>query len=289
MDNMLKDFIRLMRPHQWYKNLVIFVALVFSHNLASISLTTRVVYGFVLLCLMSSVIYIINDIKDAEKDKKHPQKKRRPIPSGAVTKKQAWLFGLFLFIFVSYLSFIFDKMFFFGLMVFFLLGLCYSVKLKQIFILDVIVISINFVLRAFLGGLLIHVPVSLWLILCTFLLAMILALGKRKAELDMLGSKSISHRIALRMYSSDDKRLLNSFITFSLSTLFISYAIYCIMKGEELMIITMPVALFLLFRYMYFVSCRKEICASPSKIFKDKQMLLGIILWIVMVIIINMG
>ncbi len=283
---MLRDFIKLMRPHQWYKNIVIFVALVFSHNLANLSLTMRTVYGFVLLCLMSSVVYIMNDIKDADNDRKHPQKKKRPIPSGAVTKKQAGLFGLLLFVPTVYLSFMLDKMFFLGVALFFILGLAYSMKLKQIFILDVIVISTNFVLRAFVGGLLIQVPVSSWLILCTFLLAMVLALGKRKAELDMLKNRAVSHRAALGLYNSDDKRLLNIFITFSLSTLFISYAIYCIMKGEHLMMTTMPVALFLLFRYMYFVSCRKEICASPSKIFKDRQMLAGMILWIVMVILI---
>jgi len=223
---MLRDFIKLMRPHQWYKNIVIFVALIFSHNLANLSLTMRTVYGFVLLCLMSSVVYIINDIKDADNDRKHPQKKKRPIPSGAVTKKQAGLFGLLLFVPTVYLSFMLDKMFFLGVALFFILGLAYSMKLKQIFILDVIVISTNFVLRAFVGGLLIQVPV---------------------------------HRAALGLYNSDDKRLLNIFITFSLSTLFISYAIYCIMKGEHLMMTTMPVALFLqpcLLR----CSCYSDIC-----------------------------
>ncbi|MCD6215710.1 MAG: decaprenyl-phosphate phosphoribosyltransferase [Candidatus Aenigmarchaeota archaeon] len=282
---MLKYLIKLMRPHQWYKNFVVFIAIIFSGNLFNTLLLEKSILAFVVLCMLSGFVYIVNDIVDIEKDKKHPVKRNRPLPSGHLSKSAALFFSIIILLVGLYISLSISQMFFLGGLTFVFIGLLYSLVLKNVFLVDVLTVSVNFVLRAVLGAFAINVAVSEWLILCTFLLAFFLALCKRKSELDLLGKNAYKHRAVLRHYTAD---MLNNFIIFTLSSLFISYAIYTIFVTNYYTTATLPVSLYLLFRYFSFGYDKKKkaILGSPSKALKDKGMLIGIITWVLLIVFI---
>lgn len=282
---MFKDLIKLIRPHQWYKNFVIFIAIIFSGNLFNTTLLEKSILAFVVLCLLSGFIYIMNDLIDVDKDKRHPVKRNRPLPSGRLSKSTALFFGIILLLIGLYISLSIAPMFFLGSLAFVFIGLLYSLILKNIFLVDTLTVSVNFVLRAILGAFAINVLVSEWLVLCTFLLAFFLALCKRNAELQILGKNAYKHRAVLRYYTAD---MLNNFIIFTLSSLFISYAIYTIFVTNYYMTATLPVSLYLLFRYFSFGYDKKKkaILGSPSKALKDKGMLVGIIIWALLIVFI---
>ncbi len=272
--------LKLLRPEQWYKNLVVFLGLIFSQILTS-DFVIKTFLAFAVLCIYSGVNYTINDIVDIEKDRKHPEKKQRPLPSGRVTKTQAVVFASALFVAASYASFSLSYLFGLASLLFFFLGLAYTFLLKNMYIVDVITIAVLFSMRAILGILEINVYLSPWLVLCTFLLALFLALGKRKSEMVFLGKKAKSHRKVLEPY---DNLSTDYLIVSAISALFISYSIYSIIaKANTYMIITIPVAAFLLFRYMSFIFGSSRISRNTEKVFSDKQMLSGTIVWIVLV------
>lgn len=272
--------LKLLRPEQWYKNLVVFIGLIFSQVLTP-DFVIKTFFAFAILCIYSGVNYTINDVVDIEKDRKHPEKKQRPLPSGKVSKTHAIIFALALFIAALYASFSLSYLFGLASLLFFFLGLAYTFLLKNLYIVDVITIAALFSLRAILGILEISVYLSPWLVLCTFLLALFLALGKRKSELVFLGKKAKSHRTVLELYNNLSTDYL---IVSAISALFISYSIYSIIaKANTYMIITIPVAAFLLFRYMSFIFTQNKISRNSEKVFTDKQMLLGTIVWIVLV------
>jgi len=281
---MLKDFLELLRPYQWYKNLVIFLGIIFSHNLFSANLFFKTILAFILICLLSSATYIVNDIVDLEKDKKHPIKKRRPLPSGRVKKRDAEILAILLFLFVIYFSFKLDFNFGVGALIFLAINILYSFLLREVFILDVITISINFALRAILGVVLIHAYLSPWLIVSTFLLALVLALGKRKGEIGIL-KEPLQHRKTLQFYRNF---LADVFLIISSSALFTSYCIYSLTTtttNNILMIATIPIAIFLLFRYIYFYFCESKTLINPEFIFKDKQIIAGTIILVILVLV----
>lgn len=281
----LKDFLELLRPNQWYKNLIIFLGIVFSHNLFVSSMLFKTIFAFILVSLLSGATYIVNDIRDLEKDKRHPKKKNRPLPSGRVKKEEAGILAILLFLACVYFSFKLDFNFGIGTLIFFTVGILYSLFLREIFIADTITISVNFVLRAILGVVVIHVYLSPWLIVCTFLLALFLALGKRRGELDLLNKTSLKHRKVLQLYKNS---LTDVFLVISVSGLFISYCIYSITTttvNNTLMITTIPVVTFLLFRYIYFIFSRSRIATNTERIFKDKQMVIGMVILVILVLV----
>src|SRR3989344_5185715 len=186
--------IQLLRPQQWYKNMVVFIGIIFSANLFNAAMLWKVVAAFFLISLVSGVNYIINDIKDMEKDRLHPTKKSRPLPSGKVSKFAAAIFAAGMLLAASYFSFIVSQQFFYFIVFFFIFGLAYTFFLKNIFLADIIAISVNFVFRAIMGAVVIDVSSSTWLIAMAFLFALVLAATKRKGELFLLGKGAASHR-----------------------------------------------------------------------------------------------
>ena len=274
---MLPDLIKLLRPQQWYKNLVVFIGIIFSGNLFSAEMLWRVVAAFFLVSLMSGVNYIINDIKDSKKDRLHPTKKNRPLPAGKISKTIAGIFAAALFFAVLYFSFALLGNFFYILILFFLLGIAYTFYLKNIFIIDIIMISINFVLRAIMGAVVINVSSSTWLIAMAFLFALVLAATKRKGEIYLLGRSASAHRKNLIEYDSE---FLNYISIFSLTSLFLSYAVYAvIVRAGTYFSITLPIVVYIIFRYLHLIIKSPEELAHPEKfLFSPSIILAGCLL-----------
>ena len=282
--NRLAYFIEAMRPHQWYKNLIVFIGIVFSKRILDASSWVDVFSVFFLLCMFSGVNYIINDIIDFKRDWAHPEKRKRPIASGGIRKGDAVFGAAILFFVSSYWANLLGEITFASFMVFFATGLLYNLYLKNIFLVDIITISILFMMRAAIG--VISMPgavVSPWLILCTFLLSLLLALGKRRRELQVLKDDSIAHRRVLEHYSLE---IITPLVISTLAMLFVSYCIYSVLTetGRE-MVITIPVITYLFFRYTYIIFSGSDVAANPERVFKDKGMLYGIILWILLVLV----
>ena len=182
------SLIMTLRPKQWYKNLLIFAGITFSFNLTDFSLYPKVILAFAFFCALSGSVYTINDIVDREKDRKHPLKCKRPIASGQLKVSHAIFLAVSLIAFSLGGSFYLDRFFGLAALAYFILNMLYTLKLKNYILVDVLLISIFFVLRAIAGVVVINVEISPWLVVCAFLLALFLALGKRRHEVILKGN-----------------------------------------------------------------------------------------------------
>lgn len=282
---MIKELIISMRPRQWYKNLVIFIGIVFSLNLLNFNLWINAISAFAIFCALSGSIYVINDILDVEKDKNHPKKRQRPIASGKLNINYA-IFSVIVLVAVSFgISYLINLPFLITALTFFILLLIYSLFLKHVIIVDILVISTGFVLRAIAGCLAVGVLVSPWLIICAFLLALFLGIGKRRHELVLLGDNAVSHRKILDGYSTE---MLDQMINITTSALIMSYSLYTFFTGKIFIMLTIPFAFYGLFRYIYLVHA-EDFGGEPEMLFKDKGMLLSITLWVLLVILVLYG
>jgi len=273
----LINFIKLLRPNQWYKNLLVFLAIFFSGNFLNLENIYLVFLGFISLIAISSANYIINDLVDIRKDKLHPEKFLRPLASGKVKIWQAVVLGIVL---IGVSLFIASKLHpYFLYSVLFLFGFTqlYSFLLKKEAFADVLAISINFVVRASAGAFILKVLISPWLILVVFFLALFLTLGKRKSDLVYLGESAEKHKPSLKNYS---KETIDFLMIISTSALVITYSLYCTLGRNPLMLLTLPIALYALLRYIGLVYSGSEIGRQPHKVFKDYRMVIAIILWI---------
>lgn len=278
---MLKEILISMRPKQWYKNLILFAGLIFSLNLFNINMLLSVVFAFVLFCLLSGGEYIVNDILDIKKDKKHPKKSKRPIAAGKLNKHFALIFAIISFIFVFIGAHLINKEFLFISITYFVLILIYSLFLKDLIIVDVLTISIGFVIRAIAGALTIKVSISPWLIICTFLIALFLVLGKRRHELIILKSNAKNHRKNLKNYSIE---MLDHMINISATLLIISYSLYTFLSNNLYMMLTIPFAIYGIFRYLFLIH-KKNFGGEVELLFKDKGIIISLFLWIITIII----
>ncbi|WP_414469624.1 decaprenyl-phosphate phosphoribosyltransferase [Methanobacterium sp. ACI-7] len=282
---MIKELIISMRPKQWYKNLVIFIGIVFSLNLLNFNLWINSIGAFAIFCAISGSIYIINDILDVEKDKNHPKKRLRPIASGKLKLNYIILSVTILVILSIIFSYLISPLFLLAVLTFFILLLIYSLFLKQLIIVDIMVISTGFVIRAIAGCLAVGVLISPWLIICAFLLALFLGIGKRRHELVLLGDNAVNHRKILDGYST---QMLDQMINITTSALIMSYSLYTFFSGKIFIMLTIPFAFYGLFRYIYLVHA-ENFGGEPEMLFKDKGMILSMVLWIVMVITVLYG
>jgi 4-hydroxybenzoate polyprenyltransferase len=271
-----------LRPSQWTKNLIIFLPLMFAQLLLDGRAVVQAIAAFVIFCALSGVVYLINDVADREADRLHPVKKNRPIASGALPVPVAilwaivlgsaalagsfWLRPLFGVVAASYVA---------------LLAL-YSSSLKHIVILDVLTIAIGFVLRAAAGAIALDVPISHWLYVLTILLALFLALSKRRHELVLLADGATSHRRILEEYSP---YLLDQMIAVVTASTIVAYAFYTVSPdtvakfGTDQLILTLPFPLYGIFRYLYLVHL-KEGGGSPSDmLLTDRPLLICVGLW----------
>lgn len=289
--NSIVAYIECLRPTQWTKNLVVLAAVIFSRNLFVGHLTARSLAGLGIFCLLSGSIYVFNDLMDYEQDKVHPEKSRRPIASGRVSKRGAAVLatvaatvGLVLAARLGFAFFLISA-------IYFALIMGYSLGLKHVVVLDVMIISIGFILRAIAGVEVLKpldpsVVISPWLLVCTLFLALFLGFNKRRHELHLLAENAGSHRKSLLDYS---KEFLDAMIAAVTAATVIAYSIYTIWPAtvEKFdtpnLIYTIPFVVFGLFRYMYLVMIRSR-GGSPSEVLvSDLPIVLDIILWITVV------
>ena len=247
-----------MRPRQWIKNLVVFAALIFARKLTDPALAARSLTAFALFCAASGAVYIVNDLIDADRDRKHPVKSRRPIASRMLGPVPA-LTAVALLLTGSLMEgFILSPPFGAILMIYVVLNFVYSLWLKDVVILDVMVIAAGFVLRAVGGALVINVVISTWLILCTILLSLFLAFCKRRQELEGL-SEAHEHRAILKEYSTDYLDQMINVVTASTVTAYMFYTVSPEVEmklGTERLYLTVPFVLYGIFRYLYLVHQR---------------------------------
>jgi len=285
---MIKSIIVSMRPRQWLKNLLLFSPLLFSNNLVELSQDVMVLEAFLLFCLLSGSVYIINDIFDREQDQGHPLKSQRPISSGKIGVKKAVVVAIILSLLALAFSFLLDRDFGLVALSYFLLNLVYSWRLKDVVIIDVMVVALGFVFRVVAGAVVIRVEFSAWILVCTILLALFLALSKRRHELTLLSEGAKEHRRTLAQYSP---YFLDQMIGVVTASTLMSYALYTISEaphkfGTKGMIYTIPFVLYGIFRYLYLVY-QKEEGGDPSQaLFIDWPLMVNVALWVVAVIII---
>ncbi|MFH1908324.1 MAG: decaprenyl-phosphate phosphoribosyltransferase [Chloroflexota bacterium] len=278
---MLKALLQTMRPRQWTKNVFIFGALVFDQQLFRPGAALQTAAGFALFCLISSAVYIFNDIADLEADRQHPQKKQRPLPSGKLPKGAAWAAGGLLLLITLPISYLLAPAFAAVLLAYFLMMLAYSKWLKHIPILDVLVIAAGFVLRVHAGVTLITVErFSPWMYVVMTLLALYLGFGKRRAELALLAGNANSHRRVLEGYTIP---LLDQFITIVSGTTIVAYSLYTFFRpeapGNHTLMLTIPFVVYAIFRYLYLIQVKHAGGAPEDILLSDRPMQIAILLW----------
>jgi 4-hydroxybenzoate polyprenyltransferase len=278
-----------LRPDQWTKNLLVFAALIFARKLFDLSSVVAAMEAFVIFCFLSGVVYLVNDVMDRESDRRHPLKSRRPIAAGELPVVTA-LAAAGLLCAVS-LAAAFTLGWRFGAVatVYVLLQVLYSGPLKHLVIIDVLTVALGFVLRAVAGAVAIDVLISRWLFVCTILLALFIALAKRRHELILLGDDARSHRAILGEYSP---YLLDQMIVVVAASTLIAYIVYSISDDTaarfdtEWLGLTIPFPLYGIFRYLYLVH-QREGGGSPSDLLlNDRPMLACVTLWVVAVVLI---
>ena len=285
---MLKSLLRAMRPRQWAKNVFIFAALVFDGQLARPEPLARTFVGFVMLCLISSSVYLVNDIADLEADRRHPVKRTRPIASGELSVRPAAVAAGLLALASLAISFALGAEFGWIVAGYFGLNLLYSLWLKHAAIIDVLIIAAGFVLRVAAGVSLIQVSrFSPWLYVCTTLLALIIGFGKRRAELLLLAEGANAHRPVLDGYNVE---LLDQLIVVVSATTIMAYSLYTFsaenLPANHLMMLTIPFVLYGIFRYLRLIHVEKFGGAPEELILTDRPLLITLLLWGLLAIVI---
>lgn len=275
-----KQLFSLLRIKQWIKNLLIYIALIFTNNLFNSILFLKVTAGFFLLCFAASSIYIINDIRDAAEDRRHPEKKSRPIASGEISVEFAASISAILMLFSLAGSFFINTGFFFIITAYIAMNLLYTFKFKYVVILDLFIVAAGYVLRAAAGALIINVAISPWLLICTSLLALFVILAKRRYEITML-EDAAKHRKILEEYSVP---LLDEMTSVVTASTVIAYSLYTFTSEtaaqHHYLMLTIPFVLYGIFRYLYLMH-KKNLGGSPELIFlKDLPTITNIILWL---------
>lgn len=273
----------LIRPKQWIKNFFVFAAIVFSGNFFDTSILKANILTFILFCFTSSFIYVLNDIVDIDKDRCHPEKKKRPLASGRISKSLAVILDIFIISTVAYFSYtLLSVQVSLILLIYVIINIFYSFKLKNIVIIDVMIITSGFVLRVESGSLATGVQVSPWLFLCTILLSLFLALNKRKSEIITLKDKSVYHRKILQEYSV---HMLDKMLTIVTPCILMAYCLYTFSSVQsKTMIFTIPFVLYGIFRYEYLID-KKNMGGKPEDVFgRDIPFLINIILWVLSVL-----
>ena len=283
---MLKALIKTMRPRQWIKNGFIFFALIFDRQLFNLDPFLRTLAGFFLFCLISSAVYLFNDIADVEADRNHPVKKFRPIASGQLPTGVAWTAALLLVIVSLPLAYLLSPGFFVILVTYLVLNLLYSRWLKHVPILDVMIIAFGFVLRVAAGVTLITVErFSPWLYVITLLFSLYIGLGKRRAEISLLSQGAAAHRKVLNGYTLP---LLDQYITIVSGMTIITYSLYTFsapnLPVNHTMMLTVPFVIYGIFRYLQLIQTGHA-AGSPDEVaLKDRPLQVTVVLWVLSVL-----
>lgn len=285
---MIRALLKTMRPKQWTKNITIFAALVFDRKLTHPQEFLYTLAGFGLFCMLSSVVYIINDLEDIEADRVHPEKRNRPLASGQLSTGTARIVAMGLLAFVIPAAYLLSYKFFLVAVIYFLSNLAYSKWLKHIPLIDVMTIAAGFVLRVSGGVVLVQVArFSPWLYVVTTLLALYIGFGKRRAELSLLADTANAHRKVLDGYTLP---LIDQMITIVSSTTIIAYSLYTFsapnLPEDHSMMLTIPFVIYGIFRYLYVVNVKGEGGSPEDVVLTDRPLQLTIVMWGAMVVLI---
>ncbi len=296
MVNLPVQIIKIARPIHWIKNLSLFAALFFTSKLFEPVLINTVFWAFISFNLMTSATYIFNDIIDAEKDRKHPVKKNRPIASGKLPISIAVLELILLLLLAFVVSSHLNRLFHFALIAYFTLQMAYSLILKNITTLDILTIAFGFIIRIYAGAFVINAHLSVWFLLCVISTALFLAAGKRRSELNIPESVSGATRIALSKYSKD---LLNSYVTMFGNAAWLSWALFSFFESpkaslgvwlffaeisrattiDKMLMATIPISIYAIMRYESLIFEGKS--EAPEKaLLTDKGLMTSVILWL---------
>jgi 4-hydroxybenzoate polyprenyltransferase len=278
----LRQLFISLRPQQWTKNFVVLAALIFAERLYHVPSLLRAGTAFAVFCMLSGAVYLVNDLADLEGDRRHPVKRGRPLPSGALSPTFARAAALGLALVGIGVSFAIGRNFAAVSALYFIAMVGYSLVLKNIVVLDVLVVAMGFVLRALAGAVAIGVAFSHWLLICTLLLALFLALAKRRQELMLLAEGAAQHRRILGEYSP---YLLDQMIAVVTASTVVSYALYTLAPetvsrfGTDRLVWTLPFVLYGILRYLYLVH-QKEEGGNPTEVLlSDRPILVAVALW----------
>ncbi|MDP9378940.1 MAG: decaprenyl-phosphate phosphoribosyltransferase [Chloroflexota bacterium] len=277
--------LRELRPKQWTKNALVFAGLVFDMKLFDLGALATSISAFLIFCAISSAAYVINDLADLERDRRHPVKRRRPIASGLLSVGLARVAVVVLLAVALPVAFLLSWQFALVALTYFVTVLIYSFVLKHVVLLDVFAIASGFVLRAVAGTVVLAVSLSPWLLVCTVLLSLFLALAKRRHELLLLEGGAGGHRQILDEYS---ERFLDQMIAIVTSSTVIAYSLYTFQAAgppdDHSMMLTIPFVLYALFRYLYLIHQRNEGGSPETLLLKDRPLLVTILLWALVVV-----
>ena len=278
-----------LRPQQWVKNGFVFAALIFSQSLARPDRCVKVMLAAMVFCFVSSAAYVLNDILDAPEDRHHPVKRLRPIAAGRISARTAGIAGGVMGIAGLWEAWRLDSRFFGIVVAYLALNVLYSITLKKIMLLDVFIVAAGFLFRVIAGGLVIRVAITPWLIVCTTLLALFLALSKRRHELALLGRRASDHRANLGNYTP---YFLDQLISIVTASTVVTYALYTLspdvqtkFPGKRLEV-TIPFVLVGIFRYLHLIHHHED-GGNPSRVlFTDPVLLTVVVMWAFSVVLI---
>jgi 4-hydroxybenzoate polyprenyltransferase len=284
----LPPSLQLLRPSQWLKNAFVFAALIFAQRFTDPSAIGRTVAAAATFCLLSGAVYVLNDLWDCPEDRAHPSKRHRPIAAGRVSVGQAVGMLLALLVLGVGASVAIGSRFALVAMGYLALNAAYTFWLKHVVIVDVMVVAANYVLRVVAGAIAIAAPVTPWLLVASMLLALFLALGKRRHELVLLGEHATTHRAILREYSP---AFLDQLIAVVTPATVIAYSLYALDRGVAAKLgtgslpLTIPFVLFGIFRYLYLIHQRQDGGDPTTLLFRDRPLLASVALWSLLVVV----
>jgi 4-hydroxybenzoate polyprenyltransferase len=270
---------REIRPWQWYKQGVMLLGIIFSQNLLNWDAWLSLLVGIVAFTTVASATYVFNDIIDLEEDRNHPKKQHRPIASGQVSVSVAVVFGIILAGVGLGAAYSLSPLFLILLLAYLGQNVLYSLALKSFIFVDVLIVAIGFVLRAIAGVIAIDVFLSPWLIVSTFLLALVLAFGKRRNELEVAANPQET-RDVLGDYSENN---IDQLLVMMMATLLMSYSLYTFSRTDPMMMTTLPFAFFGVFRYHHLVHTT-NIAGQPEYLLTDQPSIANLTLWAIVAI-----
>lgn len=284
---MLSGLIKSMRPRQWTKNVFVFVPLFFDRKLTDPESVLRTLAAFLLFCLMSSSVYLMNDLVDMEKDRQHPTKKSRPLPAGQLSPRVAGAAAILFAAGSLIAGYLLSPMLSLILLIYLVIQVAYTLWLKNVVLVDVMVIASGFLLRIGAGVAVIEVErFSPWLYVFSGFLALFLALGKRRHELVLLGDEGANHRSILSEYNID---LIDRMLGIVTTGAVVAYSLYTFLAeglpANHVMMLSIPFVLYAIFRWLYLIHVRQEGGAPEEIVLRDRPLQLSIVLWAVVVFI----
>lgn len=303
--NTIKSLVRISRPVHWIKNFSIFAAIFLTGQINNNALLTNVIWAYISFCFITSSTYIINDIIDANKDRLHPVKKFRPVASGKLSPKIATVFSLFLSIISFMIAVRLNSIFFLVVISYYVIQIFYSLILKNIPIIDILIIASGFIMRVYAGAFVIDAHLSVWFLLCVISVALFLASGKRRSEINIIENSGNITRASLTKYK---RELLNSYVTMFGNAAWLSWAMFTFFESpratlpvwlvlaefsktttiNKILMITIPVVIFGIMRYEHLIFEGKS--EMPEKLLlTDKMLISSAIIWVGMVAYVYYG